>query len=201
MRLPDTSPSRASTASCTTRSRRRRLIWSTSRRNPTAEPTPTGSPLPPSAGSFTARHSGLCLAAPAGRTDAGAQLVQRSCGTDTGTAFLLVARAQPDLYELVDAGTNRCADVFGASIDNGTPVIQWDCNGQANQTFQLRPLPDAAGTATGYVQIVAQHSGKCLHVSAISRDENAPVQQQDCRDPVSESDPAAGNQSWRFSPG
>lgn len=173
---------------------------STGAPGPTPEPTPTGSPLPPSAGSFAARHSGLCLAAPQGRTDSGAQLVQRTCGTDFGTDFLLVAKDQPDTYALVDAGTSRCADVYGASADNGTPVVQWDCNGGPNQTFQLRPVTDVTGADTGYVQLVALHSGKCLDVVGLSRDENALIQQYDCRDPVAESDPAAGNQSWKFSP-
>jgi Na+-transporting methylmalonyl-CoA/oxaloacetate decarboxylase gamma subunit len=165
---------------------------------PSAEPTPTGSPLPPSGGSFTSRHSNLCLAAPQGRTDAGAQLVQRSCGTDFGTGFLLVAKDQPDTYELVNSGTSRCADVLGASMDDGAPVVQWDCNGGANETFQLRPLADTTGADTGYVQIVAVHSGKCLDVTASSAEENAPIQQYACRDPAAEIDPAAGNQSWKF---
>jgi Na+-transporting methylmalonyl-CoA/oxaloacetate decarboxylase gamma subunit len=168
--------------------------------SPTAEPTPspTGSPLPPSGGSFASRHSNLCLAAPLGRTDAGAQLVQRTCGTDFGTGFLLVATDQPDTYELVNSGTSRCADVLGASVDDGAPVVQWDCNGGPSQTFQLRPLTDTTGADTGYVRIVAAHSGKCLDVTGISADEGAPIQQFTCRDPGAEIDPAAGNQSWKF---
>jgi Na+-transporting methylmalonyl-CoA/oxaloacetate decarboxylase gamma subunit len=166
--------------------------------DPTATPEPTGSPLPPSGGSFTSRHSNLCLAVPQGRTDAGAQLVQRTCGTDFGTGFLLVGADQPGTYELVNAGTSRCVDVLNASMDDGAPVAQWDCNGGPNQTFQLRPLADTTGADTGYVQIVAAHSGKCLDVTNASADENAPIQQATCRDPVAEIDPAAGNQSWRF---
>jgi hypothetical protein len=164
-----------------------------------AEPSPTGSPLPPSGGSFAAKRSGLCLAAPQGRADAGAQLVQRACGTDFGTGFLLVATAQPGLYELVNAGASRCADVLGASMDNGAPVVQWDCNGGPNETFQLRPLLDPTGADSGYVQIVAAHSGKCLDVTGGGTNEGAPVQQWDCQDPTTALDPAAGgNQSWRF---
>jgi Ricin-type beta-trefoil lectin domain-like len=166
--------------------------------SPTPEPEPTGSPLPPSGGSFTSRRSNLCLAVPQGRTDAGAQLVQRTCGTDFGTGFLLVGTDQPGTYELVSAGTSRCADVLNSSMDDGAPVTQWDCNGGANQTFQLRPLTDTTGADTGYVQIVAAHSGKCLDVAGASADENAPVQQATCRDPVAEIDPAAGDQSWHF---
>jgi hypothetical protein len=166
---------------------------------PTEEPTPTGSPLPPSSGAFVARHSNLCLAAPAGRTDPGAQLVQRGCGTDFGTAFLLVARDQPDTYALVNENSSRCADVYGASTDDAAPVVQWDCNGGPNQTFQLRPLTDATGAPTGYVQLVALHSGKCLDVTGLGTAEGTPIQQFACRDPASEA--AAGNQSWRFAPG
>jgi hypothetical protein len=166
--------------------------------SPTPEPTPTGTPLPPSGGAFTARHSNLCLAAPAGRTDPGAQLVQRACGTDFGTTFLLVAKDQPDTYELVNAGSSLCADVYGASADNGAPVVQWDCNGGPNQTFQLRALADPTGAPTGYVQLVAAHSGKCLDVVGAAVADGTPVQQYDCRDAVAEA--AMGNQSWAFSP-
>jgi hypothetical protein len=169
--------------------------------SPTATPSPTGSPLPPSGGSFTSKRSGLCLGAPQGRADAGAQLVQRACGTDFGTSFLLVGAAQPGLYELVNAGASRCADVLGASVDNGAPVVQWDCNGGPNETFQLRPVLDPAGADTGYVQIVASHSGKCLDVTGAATNDGAPVQQYDCHDAATEADPnAGGNQSWRFSP-
>ena len=168
--------------------------------SPTATPSPTGSPLPPSGGSFTSKRSGLCLGAPQGRTDAGAQLVQRACGTDFGTGFLLVGAAQPGLYELVNAGASRCADVLGSSLDNGAPVVQWDCSGGPNETFQLRPLLDPTGADSGYVQIVAAHSGKCLDVTGGATNEGAPVQQWDCQDPTLALDPAAGgNQSWRFS--
>ena len=168
--------------------------------SPTATPSPTGSPLPPSGGSFASKRSGLCLGAPQGRADAGAQLVQRACGTDFGTGFLLVGAAQPGLYELVNAGASRCADVLDSSLDNGAPVVQWDCSGGPNETFQLRPLLDPTGADSGYVQIVAAHSGKCLDVTGYATNEGAPVQQWDCQDPTLALDPAAGgNQSWRFS--
>jgi len=167
--------------------------------SPTATPSPTGSPLPPSGGSFTSKRSGLCLGAPQGRSDPGAQLVQRACGTDFGTGFLLVGAAQPGLYVLVNAAASRCADVLGASVDNGAPVVQWDCSGAPNETFQLRPVLDPTGVDTGYVQIVAAHSGKCLDVTGGATNEGAPVQQWDCHDPTTEADPTAGgNQSWRF---
>ena len=90
--------------------------------------------------------------------------------------------------------------MLGASVDNGAPVVQWDCNGGPNQTFLLRPLTDPTGANTGYVQIIASHSGKCLDVTGISGDQNAPIQQYTCRDPAAEIDPAAGNQSWSFTP-
>jgi len=38
---------------------------------------------------------------------------------------------------LVGAGSNRCLDVAGNVDTLGTPLNIWDCNGQANQTFEF----------------------------------------------------------------
>jgi endoglucanase len=73
--------------------------------------------------------------------------------------------------------------------------VQWVCHGGDNQVFELRELPGS----DGYVQIVAEHSGKCLDVAGQSRDEGAPIQQFECRDAVAEA--GYGNQSWKLTPG
>jgi hypothetical protein len=172
--------------------------------NPNPNPSPSQSqsespatgPEPPAGGQFAARHSGYCLAAPVDRTDDGAQLVQRTCGTDPATGFHLVAKpGRTDAFSLVDAGTGRCADVLGGSAADGVAVVQWTCHGGDNQVFELRELPGSAG----FVQIVAEHSGKCLDVAGQSRDEGAPIQQFECRDAVTEA--GYGNQSWKLTPG
>jgi hypothetical protein len=166
--------------------------------SPTApgSPTASASPAPPAGGQFAARHTGLCLAAPPGRTEDGAQLVQRTCGTDPATGFHLVAKpGRSDAFSLIDAGTGKCADVFGGADGDGVAVVQWPCHGGDNQVFELRELPGS----DGYVQIVAEHSGKCLDVAGQSRDEGAPIQQFECRDAATEA--GYGNQSWRLTPG
>ena len=161
-----------------------------------ADPSPTASPSPPAGGQFAVKHSGYCLAAPVDRTDDGAPLVQRACGTDPATGFLLVAKpGRTDAFSLVDAGTGRCADVLGGSDADGVAVVQWICHGGDNQVFELRELPGS----DGYVQIVAEHSGKCLDVAGQSRDEGAPIQQSECRDAATEA--GYGDQSWKLTPG
>jgi hypothetical protein len=85
--------------------------------------------------------------------------------------------------------------VFGGSDADGVPVVQWTCHGGDNQVFELRQL---AGS-DGYVQVVAEHSGKCLDVVGQSRDEGAPIQQFECRDEATEA--GYGNQSWKLTPG
>ena len=122
--------------------------------------------------------------------------MQRPCGTDPGTGFLLVGRpGRADAYSLVNAGTGRCADVLGLGDGDGVAVVQWECHDGDNQTFTLRPV---AGV-DGYLQIVAEHSGKCLDVAGISRDEGAPIEQYECHDAAAEAE--SGNQSWRLSEG
>jgi Ricin-type beta-trefoil lectin domain-like len=164
---------------------------------PSGTPSPSRSPAPPTGGSFAARHSGYCLSAPVGRVDDGAQLVQRPCGVDRATAFRLVLReGRSDAYALVDTATGKCVDVAGAAGGDGAPVVQWDCHYGDNQTFELRPVTGVDG-AGGWVQIVAGHSGKCLDVANVSRDEGAPIQQWECHDAAGEA--ATGNQSWKLS--
>ena len=46
----------------------------------------------------------------------------------------------------------KCLDASGAGTSNGTAVIIWDCNGQANQQWNV----NANGTITG------AQSGLCL---------------------------------------
>jgi len=39
--------------------------------------------------------------------------------------------------ELIGVGSGRCLDVYGASHANGATVDIWDCNGQANQQWDV----------------------------------------------------------------
>jgi hypothetical protein len=75
-------------------------------------------------------------------------------------------------------------DVWNWSQDNGTKVIQWDCNGGDNQLWRLVPVGD-------YDEIVAKHSGKCLDVWNWSQDNGTKVIQWECH--------GGDNQLWRRS--
>jgi hypothetical protein len=50
---------------------------------------------------------------------------------------------------------NKCLDAYGGGTSNGTSVVIWDCNGQANQQWNV----NANGTITGV------QSGLCLDAS------------------------------------
>jgi len=59
---------------------------------------------------------------------------------------------------LRNVASNKCVDVSGGRTTVGTPVIQWDCLGAANQRFTMQP------TDGGYYRLVAQHSGKVVEI-------------------------------------
>jgi hypothetical protein len=47
---------------------------------------------------------------------------------------------------------SKCLDAYGQGTNNGTSVVIWDCNGQANQQWNV----NTNGTITGV------QSGLCL---------------------------------------
>jgi hypothetical protein len=154
--------------------------------------TTPGSPTVPAGAALQVLHSGKCLAVPGNTTQAGVQLVQRSCDGDPSEQFhLLPVSGRVRTFALVDALTSRCVDVQGASGDDGAPIIQWECTGAANQEFELLELPGLAG----YVQLVALHSGKCVDVDPSTAD-GAPVRQASCLSP--DAAQTTTNQSWQL---
>jgi hypothetical protein len=161
---------------------------------PPGAPASTTPPSPtvPAGAALQVLHSGKCLAVPGNTTQAGVQLVQRSCDGDPSEQFhLLAVPGRVRTFSLVDSLTSRCVDVQGASGDDGAPVIQWECTGAPNQQFELRELPGLAG----HVQLVALHSGKCVDVDPSTAD-GAPVRQASCLSP--DAAQTTTNQSWRL---
>jgi hypothetical protein len=75
------------------------------------------------------------------------------------------------VYALASAASGRCLDVEAADTSAGAAVGMWECLDLPHQTWALRPLPE------GGVQLVAQHSGKCL--SAMR--EGGRLRQHPCR--------------------
>jgi microsomal dipeptidase-like Zn-dependent dipeptidase len=77
--------------------------------------------------------------------------------------------------------SGRCMDVDHASTSDGAAVLQFSCNGGANQMWQLR----ASGSAW---EVVSANSGKCLDVSGASTAAGAGVVQWTCN--------GGNNQRW-----
>ena len=83
--------------------------------------------------------------------------------------------------------SNKCLDVSGASNQDGTPIIQWQCHGGENQGWSIDTADD------GYsVRLVSRFSGKCLDVSGASTDDGAPIILWQCH--------GGANQQWRLEP-
>jgi hypothetical protein len=111
-----------------------------------------------------------------------------ACSTSTSPfAFVVPTDGTPDVGRLVElhAGhaDNKCLDVAGASTENGSAVIQWQCHGGDNQVWSIEPAGD------GFSRLVSRNSGKCLDVSGASTDDGAPVLQWQCH--------SGANQQWR----
>src|SRR5262249_7094802 len=80
----------------------------------------------------------------------------------------IVDQVRGPYYEIVSRNSGKCLDVSGASTEDGAAVIQWRCDGSANQ--QWRPEL----VASGAVRLVARHSGKALDVSGGASGDLAP---------------------------
>ncbi|WP_419998190.1 RICIN domain-containing protein [Streptomyces boninensis] len=87
-------------------------------------------------------------------------------------------------YLMVNADTGTAADVRGASVDDGAPVIAFNKTGTPNQRLTL------LDAGNGLVQIKVEHSGKCLQSDSATPD--APVQQLPCAN--------SDVQHWRLNP-
>ena len=75
---------------------------------------------------------------------------------------------------------NQCLDADHAGTTNGTKVMLWACNGQANQQWNL----NANGTVTN------RQSGLCLDAAGAGVANGTPVQLWSCN--------GAANQKWAF---
>ncbi|MFG1809552.1 RICIN domain-containing protein [Streptomyces sp. NPDC049040] len=76
----------------------------------------------------------------------------------------------------VDQNGGNCLDLPNGSTANGVQLIQWSCNGGANQAFAFTPV---AGTADQY-SIGTAAAGKCVDVHGASTADNATVIQWTC---------------------
>src|SRR5260370_282048 len=102
------------------------------------------------------------------------------------TSILAVTEGTPQQnlahgpYQMLPvSNSSSCAEVNGASKDNGAAVAIWTCGGVAvtNQLWSLVPVSTPLGN--GYT-VVSQNSGACLDVSNVSLADGALLQQWQC---------------------
>jgi O-glycosyl hydrolase len=123
------------------------------------------------------------------RTSASEHLTQLSDIGVTNASFTAVAKAQSvttyvlsgvtytgalgfnpsTYYELVNRNSGLVMDVTGASTQDGTQVIQWYENGNANQQWAF------VGLGAGYYKVVSRNSGLLLDVTGESLLDGASV--------------------------
>jgi hypothetical protein len=103
---------------------------------------------------------------------------------DTATGAVAGVGSGNAYYRLAARHSGKCLDVSSSSTADSANVLQWTCNGGANQSWQIRDL------GTGYVQLVARHSHKCLDVTGSSTADGARAQQYTCG--------SGANQQWQF---
>ncbi|MEU4411201.1 RICIN domain-containing protein [Streptosporangium sp. NPDC023963] len=85
---------------------------------------------------------------------------------------------------LVSRSSGKCLDVYSAGMADGANVIQWTCNSQPNQRWDL------VISNSGYYTLRVAHSGKCLDVANASGADGANVVQWTCNSQT--------NQQWRL---
>jgi galactose oxidase len=77
-------------------------------------------------------------------------------------------------YQLRSVTSQLCADVAGAQLGNGSPIVQSPCASASSQRWYLRAL-----SSTTY-QLAAQHSAGCMRASAGSTQAGAAIVQDNC---------------------
>lgn len=90
----------------------------------------------------------------------------------------------PAATTIVAQHSGACLDVRGGpnAKNDGAPIEQWTCTGQANQSWSLEPL------SNGSFRIAAESSGKC--VTAMGTGNGDAIQQTTCS--------SSRNQAWKI---
>ncbi|MFD5087547.1 RICIN domain-containing protein [Kitasatospora sp. NPDC058406] len=102
---------------------------------------------------------------------------------DTATGRAAGGGTDP-LNTITSKSSRLCAGVPDSLSSNNAPVVQGACDGGLNNLWRF------TDSSSGYVRVLAQHSGKCLDVADNSTANGAEVRQYDCG--------WGENQRWRF---
>lgn len=147
---------------------------------------------------LVARNSGRCLDVLNASVTDPAPLVQGDCHNGLNQRFRLSQIAGTEQFEMhmvhVDGaaidGLPRCLDVGAQSTEDGAPLVQWKCLGQANQQMTIEYVEGSSYDTV--IRLKFAHSGKCAGIQNGSVDNAAPVVQQTCA--------AAASQQWILRP-
>lgn len=132
--------------------------------------------------SISSRNSGKCLDVKDHSLLSGGRLQQWDChGGDNQKFIATVTYKSGWILTPVESGIRLI--IAGNSLDNGAKLVQEDYAEGNNGFFFVRPDAQA-----GSFIITANHSGKCLDVTKVSRRNGASIQQWDCHGGL--------NQSW-----
>ena len=138
---------------------------------------------------LVARHSDKCLTLSENKNVNGQQLIQWECvGTGSmqdGQSFWFWPLGN-NIYNITVISSGKCLDIRDGSTSNGALLQQWDCNGNAQQKWELLPI---AGQ-DGWYALRPQNSNKCLDVYGAETRNGATVWQWDCH--------WEGNQQWEI---
>lgn len=99
-------------------------------------------------------------------------------------AVIMSGTGQAYGFHLKNTNSGLCIDVAQGSKENGTNIIQYQCETVREQSWTKQP----AGIG---VNLVAAHSRKCLDVAHASREDSANVVQWKCTN-------GAAEQIWIF---
>jgi hypothetical protein len=124
---------------------------------------------------------GLCLQPES--IGQGAKIIQRTCN-DTAIQAWDYWSLGGNAYQFYNIGSGFCLDAQGGAT-NGTPIIQWTCNGISNEKWDTRGgLPDI----TALTSLVSGTHTHCLDVPQAAPTLDLPMQLFRCN--------GTGAQGW-----
>jgi hypothetical protein len=120
-----------------------------------------------------ARHSGGCLMPAVGVTTDGAAVLHVGCDGSPAQRWYLNLIG-PGLFEVRNAASDRCLDLYGWGHDDAVTTIMWGCHGGTNQRWFV------TRNSAGYHEIRSQESSKCVDIPFARSTVGLPAWQWGC---------------------
>lgn len=129
---------------------------------------------------FMSRYSGKCIDNTGSKKKV-VQAHQFKCYKNSpNQQFTLIDRGDRFSYGLKNVKSGLCLNVSGESKKNGGKIIQWSCSKSKNSTFWFNRIKKN-GKDTGWFEIRAEHSNKCIDIRGPSKKDRAKIQQWECK--------------------